>query len=171
MSRFINFWSEFYIDPKATIYRDNIGRPLQIINLEPLFRWKFRGSFYHRQTVEDYIRKFNELRELRGLDGFLEQFNAGGPIYRIFFLHCWRPGSYPIFDQHSYRAMQFINKNIIAKKIPGDEERQICIYKKEYIPFIKNIRKKTCFPFKKIDEALYMFGKFLQNFSNLFGNI
>ena len=70
----------------------------------------------------------------------------------MFLLHVIQPDSYPIFDQHVYRAYLFIAKNQRAE-IP-DNKRKQDVYFKEYAPFFNELASKGVSR-KKLDEALW----------------
>jgi hypothetical protein len=114
VSAFVEFWAERYHYPGEQLYTRNIDGPHTPKGLRDLFKWKIGTRFFaaklKRQSVEqNFISRLDEAqrllrslvsRELRGVaEGFLEHFNDGGAIWRIFWLHCWDT-RFPIYDQH-----------------------------------------------------------------------
>ena len=83
----------------------------------------------------------------------------GGAIWNIFFLHCLDPEEWPIYDQHTYRAMMYIKTGKIPKDEKNDREKYKN-YRKRYIPFFKS-KFKGC-DRRDVDKALFAVGKFLK---------
>lgn len=71
--------------------------------------------------------------------------------------HCVAPQPWPIFDQHTYRAMHFM-KTGEPKEIPDKKSDIYTAYREDYIPFVKRLNAAP----RKIDKALYSFGQFLR---------
>jgi hypothetical protein len=87
----------------------------------------------------------------------LVRFSEGGAIFRIFWLHCWRPELFPIYDQHVHRAMRFIEAGV-REEIPGNDAQKIRSYLDNYLPFHAGF---DGIAWRQVDKALWAFGKFL----------
>jgi len=61
-----------------------------------------------------------------------------GIIWKIFLLHIIDPKRYPIFDQHVYRAYDFLTKNKTIG-ILSSNKRKEDIYFSEYISFFNKL--------------------------------
>lgn len=164
MDDFIVFWSQCYRYNNEKIYDDNIEGGINKEKLIKLFEWKngYKLSERKNQSIHNnFISRLNELSLLeKNLDPkqCLEKFNKGGAIWRIFFLHCWNKIEFPIYDQHVHRAMEFIEKGVPGE-IPSADQKKIDSYLKRYIPFHKKFKN---FDQRKVDKALWAFGKFLK---------
>ena len=110
---FVAFWAARYADPREHLYVTNIGKPLTADRVRALFVWKNGGklSSRKRESVErNYVSRIDELSEIdreTTVAEFLDRFSNGGAIWRLFWLHCWQPRRYPIFDQHVWRTKQY----------------------------------------------------------------
>jgi hypothetical protein len=127
MKGFVKFWSSQYnwiVEP--AIYDDNIGLELTEGRIWKLFRWKNGGplSKLKEKTVrQNFVGRRAELKGLpknQQIEALLDRFSQGGAIWRIFWLHCWQPKRFPIYDQHVHRAMTFI-KTGACEEIPVPE--------------------------------------------------
>lgn len=132
-----------------------MGKPLTIESRQLLFEWKngFKLSAKKMASVEKY---YPLPGESKGLNKYLNQIGSGRPIWNIFYMHCVTPEVWPIFDQHTFRAVQFIRTGRI-EEIPKRDSKIFTYYQSDYIPFIKKFG--SCG--RKIDKALYSFGRFL----------
>jgi len=173
---FVRQWSSLYQYDQEGLYEANITGPLTPEKVELLFKWKNGMPIAEKkmQSVRQFIKG---LCVLNGpdfnpaADEFLnERFREGGAIWRIFFLHCWKPDTYPIFDQHVYRAMCFIEQDEI-REIPTHENEKIKIYLNRYCDFIQTqfanyqpANTSSSVRLKKIDESLVTFGRFIKSF-------
>ncbi|ROT45358.1 hypothetical protein CHR62_08730 [Pusillimonas sp. NJUB218] len=81
-----------------------------------------------------------------------------GALQNIFYLHCLEPEKWPIFDQHTFRAMQYIKTGQIVE-IGTTNKQKYAAYKDEYIPFLRTFGGNNA---RKIDRALFAFGQFLK---------
>lgn len=164
MEDFVTFWSQCYEYNNEKVYDDNIRGDIDKDKLNNLFKWKngYRLSKRKLKSIQkNFIARLDELSQLdKNADAkqCLEKFNHGGAIWRIFFLHCWNQKAFPIYDQHVHRAMEFIEKGIPGE-IPSGDEKKIDSYLNMYIPFHKQFEK---FDHRKVDKALWAFGKFLK---------
>ena len=109
-NEFVRYWASQYLDTNERLYVEHIEQPLTADTVRALFQWKNGGmlSVLKQRSVEtNYIARLDELARLPSdLDGaeFLRLWPRGGAIWRIFWLHCWQPKRFPIYDQHVYRA-------------------------------------------------------------------
>ncbi|MBN2211176.1 MAG: hypothetical protein JW709_07245 [Sedimentisphaerales bacterium] len=162
---FIDYWAGFYDDPREQLYEENIQGNLTATKVRELFKWK-SGNWFpapSRQSMErNFIPRLAQAQALAtegSAEAFLKSFPKGGAIWRIFFLHICRPDKYPIFDQHVYRAMIYIQKGDI-EEIPNGDKRKIAGYLNDYLPFFKTFGPN---PDRRVDKALWMLGRFLKS--------
>jgi hypothetical protein len=177
LREFIEFWAERYSDPNETLYTKNIGAPRTKESLRELFRWKIGQRLFKtmlRRTVEPYfisqIKRAEELPPKISAEDFLQEFPKGGPIHRIFWLHCWHPDRFPIYDQNVHRGMSFIIEGTLEELSKyADSQKKVESYLRRYVPFFEKLQNVNL-PFereldgvrgRKADRALLMFGKFL----------
>ena len=163
LDRFVSFWAELYRDPLEPLYEENIAGPLTPARIRKLFEWK-NGGKLARKKMESVERNFiGRLDEALNLDpdtpahDFLKLWPKGGAIWRIFWLHCWTPDRYPIFDQHVYRAAARIC-GWADRKIPTTDGKRIDAYLQRYLPFWRDIGISS----RDADRALWVYGRFLK---------
>lgn len=163
LAEFVDFWSRRYDYSKEHLYDNNIGHELTEQRILELYEWK-NGSPIAAQKVasvrRNYISRLGELALLPSDEtarGFLQRFADGGAIWRIFWLHCWQPQRFPIYDQHVHRAMSFIQTGIVGEVSAKDTEK-VSTYLESYIPFHATFEG---FGHRSVDRALWAFGKFL----------
>jgi hypothetical protein len=168
--QFVLFWSRQYNYKPAleALYDDNIG-----IHADPkerirqLFKWKNGGNLSDdkSQSVEtNFVARLGELAQCsdgEARQSMLARFSKGGAIFRIFFLHCWNQGRYPIFDQHVYRAMSYIKTGKPAE-LPDDDDLKVRIYLDEFLPFLDEFVNNM--EARQVDRALWTFGKFVKTY-------
>ena len=170
VSQFVTTWSRGYSYPAETLYTSNIGRPLNRRRLEQLFEWKNGGKLSKgkQESVErNYLTRYAELSRLPAhvaARDLLQQF-GGGPIWRVFFLHCWRPQSFPIYDQHVHRAMEYVETGV-PREIATSTQSVLADYTERYIPFWNRIQPGAD---RDADKALWVFGRLLKRYSWLLG--
>jgi hypothetical protein len=161
---FVDRWEPLYEYPLEHLYSENIGKPLTSARTRLLFEWKNGGrlSRLKQESVErNYIGRLQELDSLRrdtSAAEFLERFNEGGAIWRIYFLHLWAPESYPIYDQHVHRAMSLIQTGRIAE-IPASDPAKISEYLNRYLPFHATFDNVDL---RRTDRALWACGKYMK---------
>lgn len=160
---FVARWSLGYSYPDDDLYTSNIGRPLTRHRLEQLFLWKNGGKLSRRKQAsleQNYLARYKELRELpKDADaGELLRRFGGGAIWRIFFLHCWRPQAFPIYDQHVHRAMEYIETGV-PRELPTSAKAVLTNYTGRYLPFWAKFSADSG---RDTDKALWVFGKFLK---------
>ena len=173
---FVDYWKEKYRYGNETVYKCHIDKDLTKENenesLKKLFVWK-NG---HKKLSESQLININEKIEWLNSDcvrncekeqiiekaekKYLNR-KEGGAIWNIFFLHCLYPEEWPIYDQHTYRAMMYMY--IETGKIPEDEKNNRKKYENyidNYKPFFKDNFKES--KPRDVDKALFAFGKFLK---------
>ncbi len=79
-------------------------------------------------------------------------------IWKIFLLHIAIPSQIPIYDQHVYRAFEFIHTGKV-REIPSKDKDKYAHFKNHYYPWFQQIRKDYKFEVKFIDDACFAFGK------------
>ena len=159
---FVEFWSALYPTKNEPIYQANIGKPHTDQRLLALFEWKNNGPIA-KQKLASIRRNYIDSMptpptpgDSRSLEAFITQ--PGGAIWRIFWLHCHAPSQYPIFDQHVYRAMRRLLVGH-PEEIPRTNAEKAKAYVEQYIPFHSTFKFPNA---KKIDEALWSYGKYLK---------
>ena len=152
---FLHHWSSKYEYTTEEKYDDNIGKPLTEKSRLELFEWK-NGSILSAkkmQSIENnYPISFDGNLENR----YLNHQKSGGAIWNIFYMHCLKPESWPIFDQHTFRAMKYLQTGKIVE-IGNTKKQKYQSYKSEYLPFLKNLGN---YHHRKMDMAFFAFGQF-----------
>ncbi len=180
LREFIEFWEPRYFDddPKQyareKLYTDNIKGPHTTDTLTELFKWKdprFGRWRLNQMGETSFLLHIEKAKRLRPED-FLQEFPKGGSIYRIFWLHCWHPDRFPIYDQHVHRAMVFILHGQVDELNDNySEEKKIEQYLR-YCSFFEPFRAVSEELFdkqsdgvsgRKADRALVTFGSKLQS--------
>lgn len=164
-SEFVDFWSTQYDIKMDMLYEQNITKPLTAEKIHNLFIWK-NGSLLSelkaKSVQKNFIEKVDLLAKMPSdvsAAEFLERFPNGGAIWRIFWLHCWQPERFPIYDMHVYRAMKFIETSDLVEISSSDPEK-IDTYVNEYLPFHAKFTDKP----RDIDRALWAYGKFVKTY-------
>jgi len=164
---FVTFWSNKYQYTLENLYVDNIQQPLNENRVTNLFFWKNgkRLSARKLQSVrENYIAHLENLPALNNtvqLQNYFAQLD-GGMIWNFFWLHCINPNLSPIFDQHTYRAYKFISDNVVSEISELTDNEKSDFYFNNYIPFFNQFINNEN---RRVDKALFMFGKFLKSWS------
>ncbi len=157
---FVKFWSACYTaDDK--VYEANIGQKLTEKRVLRLFTWKNQrrlSTRKRRSVLKNFLAKRSELDQEQTTEELLARFKKGS-IWRIFWLHCWQPKRFPIYDQHVHRAMRFIEAGVI-EEIPKRVPDKIRAYVGQYIPFHAQFNG---LPPRDVDKALWAFGRFIKN--------
>jgi hypothetical protein len=175
---FIQFWSDVYGDDDTErLYTANIRRELNEQRILELFEWKNGGrlsALKEASVRRNFVERRRELQQLQpnqNTEDCLSHFSEGGVIFRIFWLHCWCPDRFPIYDQHVHRAMAFIKKGQ-PEEVPADDASKIASYIDTYLPFYATFDGIDFGPVERVvDRALWAFGKFLKrNRSIMDGN-
>ena len=160
--RFVEFWAARYPTMNDSAYLSNIGEALTKKRVIELFEWK-NGGPIAQHKLESIQRNYIDAspfppdpEDPRGILAFIQQ--PGGAIWRIFWLHCYDHLRYPIFDQHVYRSMCRL-KDGHAAEIPTTNVAKAKAYVDQYLPFHATLMYPDA---KKIDEALWSYGKYLK---------
>lgn len=160
-SEFLRFWSSAYRYKDENVYEDNIGKELTPDRIETLFRWKNGMPLSETKAAsieQNFIQRSEELDAFRQAcepRAFLDHFDKGGAVWRIFWLHCFSPERFPIFDQHVNRAMTYLQGRTL-QKITASE------YIRAYLPFYEGFTEGDR---READKALWAFGKFLKSWN------
>lgn len=129
--------------------------------MHELFEWKsgFKLSDLKITSVtENYIEEISMVSCKTNNEELKRYLNkSGGAIWRIFWLHCNYPVQYPIYDQHVHRSMAHLSE-WDEIEIPSCDSRKVDFYVDDYLPFYSKFANTD---HKKLDEALWGFGKFL----------
>lgn len=164
-SAFVKHWSKFYTYPNASLYDDNIGKPLTSAKVWDLYKWKngtSEISARKRQSIAFvYLHRVNDAPKVRTLEAGRNyvQHLGGGGIWDIFWLHCLNPELFPIFDQHTYRAMAKIT-GTGPSEIPSRRDQKIAIYFDRYRDFLASFNQ---IGLRDLDKALFAYGRFLKS--------
>lgn len=178
INTFITFWSQLYSYSNEAIYKKNISKKVfDTESIQELFIWKngMRLSDLKQKSLNDkIISKLEVINYLKSkdefeLDLFNYQFKILSAVWKIFLLHIIQPKKFPIYDQHIHRTFLFIHKkefsNLSNTSIKNKQKE--AFYFNEYLPFIDENEIKNL---KKLDEAFFAFGQFLntKDYKNLF---
>ncbi|MEM0519651.1 hypothetical protein VZD85_14910 [Aequorivita sp. MCCC 1A16923] len=177
LNDFINFWSKLYSFSNEAIYKASISKkPLTKNDIQNLYEWKngMRLSVQKQKSLDTKINSkltvINKLKnsDVLDIEVFKKEFKNLSAVWKIFLLHIIKPTKYPIYDQHIHRTFLFIHKedwsNISNTSINNKAKEQF--YFERYLPFIKSQNIKDI---KKLDEAFFAFGQFLntRNYASL----
>ncbi|PIQ23443.1 hypothetical protein COW36_09360 [bacterium (Candidatus Blackallbacteria) CG17_big_fil_post_rev_8_21_14_2_50_48_46] len=158
---FITYWSSKYIYSDEWKYDQNISltKPFTKESREQLFQWKNGTGDRIAQHKMNGILLNYPLHFCGDIKRrYLNASQSGGAIWNIFYAHCLEPENWPIFDQHVYRAMQFLKKGSILELSQKNKDKYE-VYLNEYINFFKSF---SGHPQREIDKALMCFGKYLK---------
>ena len=151
------YWSSKYFYQEEYKYDNNIGKPLTKESRLALFEWKNGSKISAKKLAsinDNYPLIFSGDEKKR----YLNYNENGGAIWNIFYLHCLSPNKWPIYDQHTFRAMRYIQKGII-EEIGITHKQKYESYMEEYLPFVHSFGDIEQ---RKIDKALFVFGQFLK---------
>lgn len=177
LNSFISAWSKLYSYSNEAIYNKSIVKEtLTKTDIQNLYKWKngMKLSVLKQKSLDTKITSklsiINALKNDANLDieYFKNEFRNISAVWKIFLLHIIKPNKYPIYDQHIHRAFLFIHKenwsNISNTSINNKAKEQF--YFERYLPFIESQNIKDL---KKLDEAFFAFGQFLNtsNYSTL----
>mgnify|MGYP003667904816 CR=1 FL=1 len=175
---FINSWSKLYSFSNEAIYSKSIVKEtFTKTDIQNLYKWKngMKLSVLKQKSLDTKIKaKLSVINTLKNdneidIDAFRKEFrNLQATVWKIFLLHIIKPNKYPIYDQHIHRTFLFIHNedwsNISNTSISNKAKEQF--YFERYLPFIEAQNIKDL---KKLDEAFFAFGQFLntRNYSTL----
>ena len=160
LDTFVAHWSAAYAekpDEADERYLENIGKPLTHQSLTELFKWK-NGTEISKRKMESITKNYPLSFTGDQKDRYLNPKMQGGAIWNIFYLHCLDSDRWPIFDQHTFRAMNYL-RHETNLDIPPSNKQKYNVYENEYIPFYNSISTE---PHRNKDRALFAFGQFLK---------
>ena len=157
ISDFMEHWSSKYVYQTEHKYDDNIGKPLTEESRLELFEWK-NGSVISAKKLESIDKNYPLSFDGDKAERYLNHRESGGAIWNIFYIHILEPSKWPIFDQHTFRAMRYIQSGQI-EEIEENDKRKYENYVDEYMPFISALGDVD---HRKLDKALFSFGQFLK---------
>lgn len=178
---FVQFWARMYprkeLERDARLYLPYIrGGPLTPDAVRSLFAWKAnpplnpsQRRWMERECV-GRLDEFNGLKPSTSPEDFLERWQSGGSIYRLFWLHVWKPSTFPVFDRFAFAAMSWITAGQ-ARDLTGSKARVIQTYCQEYVPFFSSAQsflsteQGEFHEARSLDRALWSFGKFILQLS------
>ncbi|WP_412464105.1 hypothetical protein [Flavobacterium mekongense] len=178
LNSFINAWSMLYSYANESVYKEAISKT--IFNEEDvtsLLVWKngMRLSNMKKNSLnKNILSKLSVINTFKNsehfnLEIFKEEFKDLSAVWKIFLLHIIKPDTYPIYDQHIHRTYLYIHKkdysNLSNTSVNNKEKERF--YFEEYLQFIRSSGIKDI---KKLDEAFFAFGQFLntKNYKTLF---
>ena len=154
---FVEHWASKYDAPGDDKYLKCIDIPLTNDTLRILFRWK-NGSVISKAKSASIDANYPLQFSGDHRDRYLNHKQPGGPIWNIFYLHCLDRRKWPIFDQHTYRAMRFIESSKF-EELEQSSQKIYAAYESEYIPFLAQF----AYPDERsLDRALFTYGQFLK---------
>jgi hypothetical protein len=162
--QFVTFWSNKYRYSLENLYVDNIGQQYNDSRIMNLFIWK-NGKNLSTQKQKsvrvNYINRLGNLPVIENINQGRDYFALlnGGIIWNLFWLHCINPNMFPIFDQHTYRAHKFIADNSLSEIDELNKNQRVEFYFNNYIPFFNQFTNNMN---RRVDKALFMFGKYLK---------
>lgn len=162
---FVRFWSQHYNYPDNYLYDENIDLSPSEQRTKNLYRWK-NGTDLSRkkaQSVEAiYVAETNKgppsVDRSTGR-AYLDTLK-GGAIWDIFWLHCLDKAAFPIFDQHTYRAMAKITRQS-PPEIPVSRTDKLNAYFTTYLSFVDGFSRTI--DRRELDKALFAYGRFLKS--------
>jgi len=177
LNSFISTWSKLYSYSNEAIYNLSIVKEeLTKTDIQNLYKWKngMKLSVLKQKSLDtkiiaklSIINAFKQSVDI-DVEAFKKEFKKVSAVWKIFLLHIIKSNKYPIYDQHIHRAFLFIHKedftNISNTSITNKAKEQF--YFDRYLPFIETNNIKNL---KKLDEAFFAFGQFLntRNYSTL----
>jgi hypothetical protein len=166
---FTDYWCEQYDYAEPGLYKEQIGvRPITPEGLRLLFAWKNGMPLSARKAQaleEKIIAKLPVIQALsEKVDEavFKEHFGKLRVVWQVFLLHIIDPEHFPIFDQHVYRAYRSI-KDIGQVGLEAEPKLTMAGYR-EYQVFYQELLKQYDGIPKRVDDALWAFGKFLSRY-------
>lgn len=168
---FVKCWSSLYNYSDYEKYRSIVTKTFfSEGDLRTLFEWK-NGMNLSSKKESSFINKIlqhkdliNQLKQEFDKDKFQKSFGGISAIWQTFLLHILQPDTCPIFDQHVYRAFQYI-KYRHSKELPVTRNAKLKIYSDEYKPFFSEMKKlANKHDHFEIDKALWTFGKLVKDY-------
>jgi len=167
--KFVDFWSAQYLFPNEDLYTEHISKPIfSREDLKALFLWKNGMRLSGKKDAAlsgKILRRLTAINELKAnflQEQFDRKFTDLSAIWKIFLLHCVQPKTYPIFDQHVYRAMCYMQSGAITE-LGNNSTQKYTQYFESYLPFYSSVVKRSYRDPVKVDRALWVFGKTLKD--------
>jgi hypothetical protein len=176
LNNFIISWSKLYSFSNEAIYSKSIVKQtLTKTDIQNLYKWKngMKLSVLKQKSLNNKIKAkliiINTFKKNDKIDveAFKKEFKNVSAVWKIFLLHIINPNKYPIYDQHIHRAFLFIhNEDWSNIQNTMNDKVKEKFYFERYLPFIEAQNIKDL---KKLDEAFFAFGQFLntRNYSTL----
>lgn len=174
---FIDSWSKLYTSPYEDSYIVNISKRIFTEDdIQSLYVWKngMKLSKLKQVSLDTKIKaKLSTINNFKSedsidLDVFKIEFKNISAVWKIFLLHIIKPNKYPIYDQHTHRSFLFIHDEDYSKLTSDSisNKNKEVFYFDKYWPFIEESQIQNL---KKLDEAFFAFGQFLntRNYKNL----
>lgn len=189
---FVLHWRRFYKN-EITAYGTNniisyieelnLGNDLTEDNVKKLLRWKDPHSLtekimsgvnrgtrnskvYSVLNNLDAINKFrNDIIDEPNFRNIVDEIFPNGTVFSIYLFHIAQPDVFPIADQNVFRTFDLHNNNA-----PIEFWEKYPLYKVYFnnifnmCNFIVNDRTALVENRKKVDEALFEFGKFIKKY-------
>jgi hypothetical protein len=184
--RFVEFWSQFFDDKskdldgsKIDYFTElNIGRELTKENIRKLLRWKDPRLLTHpnKDTREDNPKVVKVLKSINAINQFrsdetteddirrtIEQVFRGGIVWKAFLLHIAKPNIFPIADVNVLEVWSLHTG--LRDEQTWETYAAYCDYFGQ-IAVAMNIERNTqnITQLKRIDNALVVFGRFLNSY-------
>jgi hypothetical protein len=167
---FVAFWRQFYVPNEKTLplYLANIDKKrFRKSDIGELYKWKNSMDYSKHPKksmtvalIQRELRLVNQLKRQFERQLFEDTFGGIGAIWQIFLLHIIQPDAFPIFDQHVYRTHLFLEHRTVMD-IPAYGKTKLDYYHSVYCPFFNNARRRYRLDRFQLDNALWMFGRFL----------
>ena len=176
LDEFVEVWSKAFNYPNMDSYTSNISKEIiELSDLRKLFVWKNGMPLSERKSISFEVKILSKLSVINQLKAvwesqmFNKEFEEISTVWKIFLLHIIRPEDYPIFDQHVYRAYKYIVDQTENAELPYYDKTKFKIYNDKYLPFYLKCKAQMSnrFASKSLDEALWTFGKFLNEYPKL----
>lgn len=163
--KFLERYSKDYYEREDREEYSNLieNNPFTKTDLETLLKWK---SFHFGKTIDkiaspENLEQINKLKKRNDaseneINQFVQKFYKGypeeAPIFGAYLKHLIKPEDFPIYDKYVHKAFHELEgttpKNCLSTCYP------------DYCAFFKVKRSKLkCKP-KKLDEALWAYGKY-----------
>ena len=167
LNSFVDSWSKLYSFTNEHIYKNAISKKVfEIDDVQNLYQWKngmILSELKQKSLEENIISKLSIINYLKNdfdLETFKTEFKKLSAVWKIFLLHIIKPHQYPIYDQHIHRTFLFIHDedySTLSNTSINNKEKEL-FYFERYLPFIE---KQNIKDLKKLDEAFFAFGQFL----------
>jgi hypothetical protein len=185
LHEFVDYWADTYEYKLEHLYESNmppIRSSLTDSGILQLYEWKNGGALSqskYKGILENYIKPNRSEDPFDATTYLSGERETGGPIWNIFYCHINDPETYPLFDQHVYRAAYFMQHGYITNDLKTDKAKYDW-YNNWYMPqFIQKAKTKLdehnplitrrlpkdpfpCHTLRQLDKALFQFGRFLK---------